>query len=143
MAYYDALVAKWGTLSGTTAQKLAAVNALMVTGSVPTLFRVSGSAILDCLNFAEFNALTAAQQSTLLQICAMPGLLLGGSASPLVGPMFVSYYAGKLAGPTITALTALAQGAVVPWWQSSVANGGGGLAGPVSAGDLVAAGNLT
>lgn len=143
MAYYDALITKWGTLSGTTAQKLAAINAITVTGSIPTLFRVSGSAILDCLNFAEFNALTTAQQSTILQLCAMPGQLLGGSASPLVGPLFASYYAGHLAGPTITALTALAQATVQPWWQAGVAAGGGGLSSPVGTGDLTAAGGLT
>jgi hypothetical protein len=32
MAYYDTLIAEWKTLSGTTAQKLAAVNALTVAG---------------------------------------------------------------------------------------------------------------
>jgi hypothetical protein len=84
VAYYDALIAKWATLTGAT-----------------------------------------------------PGQMVGGSASPLIGPMFVSYYAGKLSGPTITAL---AQGAVVPWWQGSVANGGGGLNGPVGPNDLIAAG---
>ena len=32
MAYYDALKAQWATLTGTVAEKLAAVNAATVTG---------------------------------------------------------------------------------------------------------------
>ena len=31
----------------------------------------------------------------------------------------------------------------IPWWQATVAQGGGGLNGPVSANDLEAAGGLT
>jgi hypothetical protein len=47
---------------------------------------------------------------------------------------------GSLVPPTVTALTALAQATVQPWWQASVANGGSGLTSPVSPGDTTAAG---
>jgi len=118
MAYYDALITKWGTLTpGTTAAKLAQLNAITVTGSVPTSFYTTGAAILNCIDWTEFNALTAARQTNVLQMCAIPGQLLGGSSqtSHLVAGMIIAYFPGG--GPTITALTALAQAAVQPWWQ--------------------------
>lgn len=143
MAYYDALVAKWGTLApDTTANKLAALNAITITGVVPTTFFTTGDAILNCLDWTEFASLTAAQQTTLLQALSTPGQIKGG-AGTFIGSMFVAFYAGKLGGPTITALTALAKGIVTPWWQATVAQGGGGLNGPVTANDLTAAGGLS
>lgn len=136
MAYYDALIAKWATLTpGTTAQKLAQINAVTVTGSIPTVFYITGDQLLNCLDYGEFAVLTPAQQVNLLQICATPGQLLGG-ASSFIGGLFVAYYAGKLAGPTIAALTALAKAVVMPWWQAN------GYMSPISAGDLAAAGGL-
>ena len=144
MAYYDALIAKWATLTpGTTAQKLAQINALTVTGVVPTTLYVTGDKIANCINYAEFKALTATQQSNVLALCRINGQLLGGSSNTafLVDGMIIDYF--PLAGPTIAALTALAQGAVTPWWQAAVAQGGGGLSSPVSQADLTAAGGLT
>lgn len=139
MAYYTALITEWALLTpGTTAQKLAQINAMTVTGSVPTTFYVTGAQLLNCINFAEFNALTAAQQQNLLLLCLNDGQLLGGSANTafLVDGMFLAYFANK-SGPTIAALTALAQGTVQPWWQAN------GYTGPFSQADLTAAGGLT
>ncbi len=144
MAYYDALIAKWPTLApGTTQQKLDQINALTVTGSVPTSFFTTGAAVLNCVNYAEFKALTAQQQSNLLGMLQVTGPLLGGSAnvSFMVAGMVIDYF--PLAGPTVAALTALAKGTVQPWWEAPVANGGGGLSSPVSNNDLLAAGGLT
>jgi len=157
MAYYTALTAAWngatqpptgvvGTgLTGlTTANKLVAINGWTVTGTIPTAFYTTGSQILNCINWAEFNALSVNDQANLLDLCAVQGPLLGGSgnASFLVTGMILAYFTNH-AGPTVTALTALANSQVVPWWQTSVVNGGGGLSSPVSQADLVAAGNLT
>lgn len=144
MAYYDALIAKWATLTpGTTAAKLAQLNAITVSGSVPTSMVATGDQIANCIDWAEFNALTPARQTNILQLCAIPGKLLGGSAnlSHLLPGMIVAYFPGG--GPTIVALTALAQALAQPWWQASVANGGGGLQGPVTATDLIPAGGLS
>lgn len=144
MAYYDALVSKWATLTpGTTAQKLAQINTLTLTGSVPTSFYVTGSQILNCINWTEFAALTDAQQKNLLLLCAVPGSLLGGSGNTtfIVDGMILAYF--NVAGATVAALTALAKGTVTPWWQATVAQGGGGLSSPVGLSDLVAAGGLT
>lgn len=155
MAYYTALTTAWngatqpptgvtGTgLTGgmTTAQKLAAVNAWTVTGSVPTSFFTTGADLLNAIDWTEFNALTAANQTRLLAMLAVQGPLLGGSAntSHMVPGMFLALFT-NLSGPTIVALTALAKAVVLPWWQAS---NGGGLSSPVSQQDLTAAGGLT
>lgn len=135
MAYYDALITEWATLTGTTAQKLAAINVLTVTGQVPTLTFVTGSQLFNCLVWGEFNALTAAQQTTLMQLCAIPGQLEGGSASPFVAPFFGSL--GSKMPTTIANLVALAQAVVTPWWQAN------SYSSPISQSDLAAAGGLT
>jgi hypothetical protein len=138
MAYYDALIAEWGTLTGTTVAKLAALNALTVSGTVPTNFTVTGAQLLNCINWTEFAALTVVQQQSLLQLCAVPGQLLGGSSNTafLVDGMILAYFTNH-SGPTVTALTALAHAVAQPWWQAN------GYSSPISANDLVAAGGLT
>lgn len=141
MAYYDALIAKWATLTpGTTQQKLDQINAIVVTGSVPTSFFTTGDQILNCIDSTEFLAKTAAQQNLVLQVVSVPGQLKGGAGS-FIGGVFVNVFG--VSGATITALTALAKAISQPWWQATVAQGGGGLSSPVSASDLVAAGGLT
>lgn len=141
MAYYDALIAKWPTLTpGTTTAKLTQINAIVVTGSVPTSFFITGDAVFNCIDSTEFLAKPAAQQTLILQCLAVPGQLRGGAGS-FLGGVFVGVFG--VSGPTITALTALAKGISQPWWQATVAQGGGALNGPVTTADLVAAGGLT
>jgi hypothetical protein len=153
LAYYDALIAAWnnatqpppgvtGTgLNGsmTTAQKLATVNAWTIVGTIPAVLNVTGAQVLNCINWAEFNALTATQQANILALCNIPGLLLGGSSNTafMLDGMLLAYFTNH-SGPTITALTALAQSSITPWWQT-----GAGLTSPVTAPDLLAAGGLT
>lgn len=149
MAYYDALIAAWnnatvslpsGTagslffVTDTTVQKLAKLDAWTVTGNVPTSFFVTGDQLANCINYTEFKALTAAQQSNLLAMCQIPGQLLGGSANAthLVPGMILDYF--SVAGATVAALTALAKGTVQPWWQSA------GYQSVLGLGDVVAAG---
>lgn len=132
MAYYDALVAEWATLTGTTTQKLAAINALTVSGSIPTSFYITGNQLLNCINWVEFNALTATQQSNILSLCHVPGNLLGGSGNTafMVDGMILAAFTNH-AGPTITALTALAQATTTTWASANgypnAQNGGGGI----------------
>ena len=135
MAYYTALINEWPNLTpGTTAQKLAQINAMTVTGSVPTTIYVTADQIFNCINWTEFAALTAQQQSNLLAMLHTPGQLLGGSAntSRLLDGMLLAYF--NVAGPTIANLTALAQATVTPWWQAN------GYPGPFNNNDLIAAG---
>lgn len=150
MAYYDKLITAWNSatqppagVTGTaltglsTAAKLAAINGWTVTGSVPTSLSTTGAQLLNCINWAEFNALTATQQINLLTLCSATGSLLGGSANAalVTAGMFLAYFTNH-AGPTITALTALAQSTAQPWWQAN------GYTSPIDAGDLTAAGGL-
>lgn len=149
MAYYDALIAAWTSTtqpptgvtgsplstSNTLDQNISIVDAWTVTGTVPTALYVTGAQALNCINWTEFNALTAAQQSNLLMLCNVPGPLLGGSGNTafIVDGMFLAYFTNH-SGPTITALTALAKGTVTPWWQSV------GMTAPPNESDIAAAG---
>jgi hypothetical protein len=95
MGYYTALMDAWngatqppagvtGTgLTGemTTAQKIAAVNGWTIVGSIPTTFYVTGSQIWNCINWNELSALTDAQRKDVIEMCQIPGLLLGGSGN--------------------------------------------------------------
>jgi hypothetical protein len=138
MAYYTALINEWALLTpGTTAAKLAQINAMTVSGSVPTVLNVTGAQLLNCINYTEFKALTAAQQQNLLLMCNVPGQLLGGSSNvaQMADGMLLDYFTNH-SGPTIVALTALAQATVQPWWQAN------GYTSPITQGDLTAAGGL-
>lgn len=156
MAYYDTLVAAWNSgtqppagVTGTgltglsTAAKLIAINGWSVTGSVPTTFFCTGTQLLNCINYAEFKALTAAQQSNLLALCNNPGPILGGSAnvSHMAAGMILDYF--NVAGATVAALTALAKTTTQTWATANgypnAQNGNGGI----TAVDLANAGNLT
>jgi len=155
MAYYTPLITAWNSptvlpsgvtgtlLSGlSTANKIIAINGWILTGSVPSTFQVSGAQVLNCINWPEFAALTAQQQNNIFMACAgsSSGMITGG-AGTFIGGMFVAYF--SLAGPTIAALTALAKGISMPWWQATVAQGGAGLGSTISLADLSAAGGLT
>lgn len=134
MAYYTALISAWNSsiqpptgVTGTglssaqsTLTKLSNVNAWTVTGSVPTSFLTSGDQLANCINFAEFNTLTAAQQSNIMALCNNKGPLLGGSTNVglLTGGMFVTYFSTP-SSPTIAKLTALAQAVTQSWAQAN------------------------
>lgn len=141
MAYYSALQSKWATLTGTTAAKLVAVNALTVTAAQPAILQPS--AIVDAIASADFLTLTA------LQLQQMSFLLSGSStvdASPstTIRAVFQSIFSGKTTTlANLSALVSPYDNATIPWWQATVAQGGGGLSSPVSANDLAAAGGLT
>jgi hypothetical protein len=133
MAYYDALIAEWPNITGPdTATKLATLNALQVTGSIPTTFSITGQQILNCLDFTEFNTRTASQQTAILQLCALPAMVAGQNT--FIGKLFASYYSNALGGPTITAFIALAKAITQPWWQAN------GYPRAFDLGDIAAAG---
>lgn len=133
MAYYTALINFWPSAQGAdTAAKLAWVNAQTVTGSIPATFPVTGAQILKCLDFPEFNSLTAARQTAILQICALPAG--DGGANSFIGKLIANYYSAMLTGPTIVALTAMAQAVVQPWWKAN------GYPRPFDLGDVSTAG---
>jgi uncharacterized protein (DUF697 family) len=142
MAYYDALVAKWSTLTpGTTAAKLAQLNAMTVTTSVPGKALLSPSAILNAIVFADLVALTQLQVSQLTLL--LSGDTVDVSTGTSIRAGLVALFAGKTTTlANLAALVASIDAPVVPWWQATVAQGGGELRGPVALSDLLAAGGL-
>lgn len=133
MTDYTAFVTQWATLTpGTTAAKLAQINGQTVTGSIPALTMTTGAQIFNCIVFAEFNAITAAQQTLLMQVCTLSGTLVGGSSSPFIAPMFGSLFAKMPL--TVAALTALAKATITPWYLAN------GYTAPFNLNDCAAAG---
>jgi len=145
MAYYTALINQWNAITTanptfTTAQKLAAVNALTV--ATPQKAILAPSAVINACVAADLAALTAGQ------IALFALLLAGSSVDASQGTTIRAGVAAIFAGKTttlanLTALVAPFDNATTPWWQMPVAQGGGGLSSSVSASDLLAAGNLT
>jgi hypothetical protein len=161
---YDALIAGWDLSSATagalppgvtgtslfglsTAAKTAAVIAWTIVGQVPVTTTVEGYQLANCINWAEFNALTQSEQTNLLQVCAITGPLQGGllGATLLTAGMFLDYFSHT--GPTIKALTALVEAAPELWWSApsiTGPSGGAGILAPTSqAAAVVAAAGLS
>lgn len=139
---YDALIAKWATLNGTTQAKLDAINALTVPTGVPTKITLAPSAILNAIVFADLAALTQLQVSQLTLL--LQGEQVDVSVGSTIRTGIVALFAGK--ATTLAALGALVAKAdipTLPWWQASVAQNGGGLTSPVGMNDLIMAGGLT
>lgn len=140
MAYYDALIAKWATLTpGTTAAKLAQVNAITIsTAAVPAIIPVNK--IVNAIVAADLLALTTNQLLT-LQIILFGNISVDGSPGTTVRTVFQSLFAGKTTTlANLGALVAPYDNGTMPWWQATVAQGGGGLVAPVQPSDLEQAG---
>lgn len=118
MAYYDAFVTKWATLNpGTTAAKLAQLNAIAVAAAQPAILSVDK--VKNAIVAADFTSLTQ------LQISQMTFLLTGKDsvdASPgtMIRTVFQSIFAGKATTlANLAALVAPFDNATVPWWQAN------------------------
>lgn len=133
MAYYDALVTKWGTLSpGTTPAKLAQLNALTAPATAQKAM-LAPSAILNAVVFADLAALTQ------LQVTQLTLLLQGGQVDASVGSSIRTGIQALFAGKTQTlsnlgALVAPFDSPTQPWWQ------GNGYPRAFDSGDIAAAG---
>lgn len=136
MAYYDALITKWATLTpGTTAAKLVQLNAMTVAALQQKAI-LSPSSILNAVVFADLAALTQ------LQVTQLTLLLQGSTIDASVGTSIRAGIQALFAGKTTTlanlgALVAPFDNPTSPWWQAN------GYTGPFSTPDLEAAGNLT
>lgn len=147
MAYYDALITKWATLTpGTTAAKLAQLNSITVNvagAAIPMI--IPTYKIYNVIDPTEFSALTAGNQQLVRDILSMG--TVDGSPGTSIRARMVAIFSNA-SGPTRLALAAIAATydspvIVTPWWQATVAQGGGELRGPVALSDLAAAGGLT
>lgn len=154
MAYYDALVAQWTTLGGTTTEKLAAINTL--TQDAPKV-DVSISAVVAYLalrgKLATLQAYAAnppgnVNAQALIAARELTALIASPNAPPFRMSDATVYAAiqnflAALASDNATGLTAddppalLALAAAkIPWWQAH------GYSSPITQGDLDAAGGL-
>lgn len=137
--YYDALIAKWPTVAGSTQQqKLDNLNAETVTlPKIPMI--IPTYQVYNVMDVAEFAGLSAANQQNMRDILAMGNVDLT-QGQPARNRMI------QLFGPTTNTRAAMAAMSVpydapkMPWWQATVAQGGGQLTSPVSKDDLTAAG---
>jgi len=167
MGYYDALVAKWSTLTGTTSEKLDAVNALTVPGpnvdvqisAVVGVMALSG-AYLSVSAFAQGSSngspthdAALSYAKLFISILTMPNAPSFAMSDPtdnaVITGMMDAILAQETAVPGSTGFTQAIRDKLIalsatslPWWKASVADGGGGLSSTVSVDDLIEAGGL-
>lgn len=142
MAYYDALIAKWATLTpGTTAQKLVQLNGLTVIGAAQKAI-LNPSDILNAIAFADLAALTQLQVSQLTLLLA--GSKIDASTGTSIRAGIQALFAGKTATlANLGALVAPFDSPNISWCQANgYPNASGGLGG-ITAVDLANAGGLT
>ena len=152
MSYYDALAAKWATLSGSADEKLSAINALTIAGGAKNV-PVGYLALHGLLPGIEAFASTPPQGAdtqivgaakALITLIATPSISVFQTSDPAQYAIIETLLgglasAGLLAASDSQALLSLAATSL-PWWQATVVQGGGGLTSPVGVGDLSAAG---
>ena len=167
MSYYDALKVKWATLSGATADKLAAINAATVAGPAQdvTVEAVAGQLLLNGVypTLSTFAAGTANGNAThdaalqaakvLMAWVTVPNAPSIKMSDPTVyatvAGMAAAIVTQETASPGSAGFTATFSAKLLglaattlPWATAPVSIGGGGLGGPVSQNDLDAAGGL-
>jgi hypothetical protein len=139
MAYYDALIAKWATLSGTTQAKLAAINALTVPGPSQPI------PVLQVMTYLRTNNLwlpikaavaTSAGAAAAVDYNSDPRVQTLDVSLPIVLGMLADLVTNKLLAQSQSDAIKAMGTPLVPWITTTVANGGGGLSGPVSQPDL-------
>jgi hypothetical protein len=97
------------------------------------------SAILNACVAADLNGLTVANL-TLMQLM-LQGQIVDASAGTAIRAVFQLIFAGKTTTLNqLAALVAPYDNATIPWWQATIAQGGGALNSPVGVGDLAATG---
>lgn len=140
MAYYDALIAEWANLSGTTEEKLAAVNAMTVAGSDQLV------SIADVMSYLRENGLwlpikaAAGSNQAAAAAVDIAGDLRAQTIDfnlPLVKMLLTALVAsGLLTQANADALAAM-KNTTQLWWQVK------GYSSPFSENDLIAAGGLS
>lgn len=131
MAYYDAMITKWGTLNGTTAQKLALLNS--ATQASPKRALLQPSDILNAIVFADLASLTQLQVTQLTLL--LQGNLVDASPGTSIRLGIQALFTGK--ATTLNQLGALVapfDNATLPWYQAN------GYTRPFDMGDVEAAG---
>ncbi len=118
MAYYDALVTKWATLTpGTTYAKLTQLNGLTATGTAQKAI-LTPSQILNAIVFSDLASFTQLQVSQLTLLLA--GASIDASAGTTIRAGIQALFAGKTTSlANLATLVAPFDSPTVPWWQSA------------------------
>lgn len=136
MAYYDALIAKWATLTpGTTAQKLAQINAMTVNAASSTPAIIPTYKIYNSIVPSDFVTLSANNQQRIRDILTMG--TVDASPGTNVRSVVQNIFANTATLTVLATLVAPYDSPQVSWWQSA------GYTSPISQNDLTAAGGLT
>lgn len=132
MAYYDAMIAKWATLTGTTAEKLAALNASLATGpAIPMI--VPTYKIYNLIVASEFTALSSSSQQLVRDILGL-GEVDGSPGTQIRARMVSIFSSGTQTFANLAALSSGYDTPQIPWWQAN------GYNRPFDMGDVTAAG---
>lgn len=154
MAYYSALQTEWANLSGTTAQKLAAINALTSAGPnqdipIPSIiaYLALNNKLVPFQNYANGstgNAAAIQAAKTFFMLAATPGISSIQTSNATVAAQFAAMLGAVIADMANSGITSADETAVmayaattVPWWQAN------GYSSPFNDNDLAAAGGLT
>ncbi len=155
MAYYTALQTIWATLpsTDTTAQKLAAVNAMTVDGpnqDVPVAnvegYLSIGGILTNMEDWLAANTTPSAARTSakeLLRTIASPHVMAFNTSAPETYAALQGMLNALAASPpalltaaNVSALLAMAA-TTLPWWQAN------GYSSPISSADMIAAGGLS
>lgn len=139
MAYYDALIAKWATLTGTVDQRLVTINALTVNSSTPAPLIVPSYEIFNAIDRTDWAGVSAANQQIVRDILGL-GSVDASPGTKIRTVLLGIFGVGTATRTALNALAAKYDTPPVPWWSASVSDGGGGLRAPVALSDLAAAG---
>lgn len=131
MAYYDLMIAKWATLTGTTTEKLAALNA--ATQALPTKMIVPTYLIYNCIVPSEWNALTDVQRQSIRDILTL-GTADVSSGTNVRNMILLVFGPGTQTRTNLVASAATFDNTTIPWWQAN------GYARPFDMGDVAGAG---
>ena len=155
--YYDPLIAKWATLTGTTEEKLTQINTLTITGpmrDVPAV-EVRNYLLVNGITYKlrKFIAAPGAAADEIIGVAqSLLDMVSLPDASPFIitDPTLAAQFSGFLdalisvniiSDTDKTNLLVLSE-TVLLWCTAPVELGGGGLSSSVSYSDLTAAGGL-
>lgn len=139
MAYYDALKTRWASApAGTTQSKCDWINAQTVTGAAIKMV-VPVYEIYNRIDRTEYKALNAADEATVQRNLNVP-MVDYSAGSGFRALMAALFAAGSKTQTNLAPYVATFDTPKIPWATATIAQGGGGLNGPVSLNDATAAG---
>jgi len=136
MAYYTAFVTQWATLTpGTTAAKLAQLNAQTVAGTPLANAYLTGAQIYNAIVPAEFVALSAANQQIVRDIVGLGGNIDVNAGTNARTALLNAFGVATTTRANLASIvTAAIAAPAVLWWKAN------GYPAPFNDSDCAAAG---